>query len=300
MDELLRGRLDLGAGDDPLGEAREHLARAGLDEALRAGVVQRGERLAPADGADERLGELLADVRERLRGRAGEDGEGAARAARPRRARRGTAATAGSIEGEWNAPATGRRIVRLPSSRGLGLGGARSGRGRRRGRSGPGALSLATVRPAALGDLRRPRPRRRRRARSSSRRASASAIRRPRSTTSSSASSAVRTPAAARAASSPSEWPAAAAARVVGSARQPAIEAQKMAGCWKRVLSSTRAKGSSPTSSRQRSSSSGPRCATRSRMSGVWDPCPGKSTAVGTTGTTPPLPTRVRDSVTVR
>src|SRR5215213_8691791 len=66
IDELLGGRLDLGAGDDPLGEAREHLARPHLDEALRAGRMQRGERLAPADGADERLGELLADVRERL------------------------------------------------------------------------------------------------------------------------------------------------------------------------------------------------------------------------------------------
>ena len=32
-------------------------------------------------------------------------------------------------------------------------------------------------------------------------------------------------------------------------AAQPAIEAQKIAGCWKRVLSSTRGKGSSPTSS---------------------------------------------------
>src|SRR4029079_242542 len=74
--ELLGGRLDLRAGDDPLGEAREHLAGTGLDEALRAGVVQRRERLAPADGADERLGELLADVLERLRGRAGDDGEG--------------------------------------------------------------------------------------------------------------------------------------------------------------------------------------------------------------------------------
>src|SRR5215203_3111295 len=53
MDEVLRGRLDRRAGDDPLGEAREHLARADLDEALRAGVVQRGEGLAPADGADQ-------------------------------------------------------------------------------------------------------------------------------------------------------------------------------------------------------------------------------------------------------
>ena len=75
-------------------------------------------------------------------------------------------------------------------------------------------------------------------------RSSASAIRRPRRTTSSSASSTVSTPAAASAASSPSEWPAAApGATSSARPRQPAIEAQKMAGCWKRVLSSTRANG---------------------------------------------------------
>src|SRR5215217_3386908 len=62
MDELLGGRLDLRAGEDPLGQAREHLPGTDLDEALRAGVVQRGEGLAPADGADEGVGELLANV----------------------------------------------------------------------------------------------------------------------------------------------------------------------------------------------------------------------------------------------
>src|SRR5687768_5694427 len=48
IDEVLGGCLDLGARDDPLGEAREHLAGTGLDVALGAGLVQRGERLAPA------------------------------------------------------------------------------------------------------------------------------------------------------------------------------------------------------------------------------------------------------------
>src|SRR5215207_8155424 len=75
IDELLGGRLDLRAGDDPLGQAREHLAGTDLDEALRAAVVQCRERLAPADGADEGGRELLADVRERLGRRAGDDGE---------------------------------------------------------------------------------------------------------------------------------------------------------------------------------------------------------------------------------
>src|SRR3954466_15318760 len=46
MDGLIR-RLDLRAGDDPLGQPREHLAGADLDEPLGAGRVQRGERLAP-------------------------------------------------------------------------------------------------------------------------------------------------------------------------------------------------------------------------------------------------------------
>ena len=62
--------------------------------------------------------------------------------------------------------------------------------------------------------------------------------------------------------------------------------AQKIAGWAKRVLSCTRAKGSSPTSSTQRSSSSGRCCATASRMSGVWLPCPGKSNAMSVVGFT--------------
>src|SRR5215211_4854714 len=49
----LRRSLDLGAGDDPLREPRQHLARPDLDEAPRAGVVHRGEGLTPADGADQ-------------------------------------------------------------------------------------------------------------------------------------------------------------------------------------------------------------------------------------------------------
>src|SRR5918994_2778886 len=75
IDELLGGRLDLGARDDPLGEAREHLAGPDLDEALGAGVVQSGEGLPPADGADERCRQLFADVREGLGRGAGDDGE---------------------------------------------------------------------------------------------------------------------------------------------------------------------------------------------------------------------------------
>src|SRR5215211_8916983 len=55
--------------------------------------------------------------------------------------------------------------------------------------------------------------------------------------------------------------------------------AQKIAGWAKRVLSSTRGNGSSPTSSTTRSRRSGARRATWSRISGVWLPWPGNSTA---------------------
>src|SRR5215218_10934246 len=73
--DALRGGLDLRAGHDPLGEPGQHLAGADLDEARRAGVVHGGERLAPADGADQRARELVAYVGERLGRGAGEDGE---------------------------------------------------------------------------------------------------------------------------------------------------------------------------------------------------------------------------------
>src|SRR3954471_9775385 len=70
MRDLHVDRFDLGAGDDPLAEARQHLAGADLDEAAGAGLVQRGERLAPADRVRQRGGELGAHVLERLRARA--------------------------------------------------------------------------------------------------------------------------------------------------------------------------------------------------------------------------------------
>ena len=142
-------------------------------------------------------------------------------------------ATAGAIAGEWKAPATGRRMARLPRSPAISS--ARSKLALSPASTiWPGALSLATVSSAAsaisaasaasapTSAIIEPR-------------SSASAISRPRSTTSSSASSTDRTSAAASTASSPSEWPAPAlGCRSPASACQPAIEAQKMAGCWKR------------------------------------------------------------------
>src|SRR5207237_74682 len=56
--------------------------------------------------------------------------------------------------------------------------------------------------------------------------------------------------------------------------------AQKIAGCWKAVLCSTRRNGSSPTSLMQRSSSAGSCASTAARMSAVWLPWPGKRIAV--------------------
>ncbi len=184
-------------------------------------------------------------------------------------------ATDGSISGEWNAPATSSRITRVPRSAAIRsvLSSASTSPERT---TWPGALSLATVTPPSAAISR---------ASSSDAPTSASIeplraspIRRPRRTTSSSASSRLSTPAAVSAASSPSEWPAPALG-CRSSASQPTTDAQKMAGCAKRVFSSTRAKGSSPTSSVTFSSSSGARWATRSRISGVWLPCPGKSAA---------------------
>src|SRR5215207_432426 len=67
--------LDLRSVDDPLAQPGQHLAGADLDEARGAGVVQSGERLAPADRADQRARQLVADVGERRRRGAREDGE---------------------------------------------------------------------------------------------------------------------------------------------------------------------------------------------------------------------------------
>src|SRR5215208_8218470 len=53
-----RGALRIGGLlGDAAGHLRQHGAGAGLDEVLGAGFEQREERLAPADGADQRLGE---------------------------------------------------------------------------------------------------------------------------------------------------------------------------------------------------------------------------------------------------
>src|SRR3954469_3285975 len=184
-------------------------------------------------------------------------------------------ATAGSMAGEWNAPATSRRMTRVPRSCAAASVLSRASR-LPDSTTWPGALSLATVTPpsaaiACASSSEAPTS-------ASIEPLRASPIRRPRRTTSSRASSRLSTPAATSAASSPSEWPAPALG-CRSSASQPVTEAQKMAGCAKRVFSSTRAKGSSPTSSVTRSSRSGARWATRSRISGVWLAWPGKSAA---------------------
>src|SRR5215210_4628626 len=58
--------LDLRAvREDALAQAGEHLARADLDEAGGASRAEGEHRLAPADRAGQRGGELRADVRER-------------------------------------------------------------------------------------------------------------------------------------------------------------------------------------------------------------------------------------------
>src|SRR3954447_5774036 len=64
-----------GLARDALRELGEHVAGPGLDEVLGARVEHRAERLAPADGAGQRGGELGAHVGERRGGRARVDGE---------------------------------------------------------------------------------------------------------------------------------------------------------------------------------------------------------------------------------
>src|SRR5215216_6427511 len=69
-------RLDLRAvGEDALAESGEHLAGADLDVAAAAGVLQGEHRLAPADRAGQRGGELGTDVGERRGARARDDRE---------------------------------------------------------------------------------------------------------------------------------------------------------------------------------------------------------------------------------
>src|SRR4051794_6600484 len=115
----------------------------------------------------------------------------------------------------------------------------------------------------------------------------------PRRATRRSASSSSMAPAAASALNSPSEWPAAAVG-VTSRVLNPARLAQKIAGCWKRVPSSTRANGSSPTTSSARATRSGRTAWAAARMSSVWLPWPGKTTAVrsasGMSHTVPPPP----------
>src|SRR5215216_2046913 len=75
MGELLGRGFDGAVGEDALAQAGEHRAGTDLDEPARAGLVQGEHGLAPAHGPRERGGQLGAEVRERLRGRAREHWE---------------------------------------------------------------------------------------------------------------------------------------------------------------------------------------------------------------------------------
>ena len=119
MDESFSGSLERDALEDALAHPGEHLAGADLDEGgARRPRAGRSRSRASAPAAISAPASSSRTSVERRGARAGEDGEARARGTRPRPARRGTAPTAGSIAGEWNAPATSRRIAR-----GLALGG---------------------------------------------------------------------------------------------------------------------------------------------------------------------------------
>ena len=232
-------------------------ARARLDEARGAGVGSARQRLAPAHRV--RSARSASSARTSANGARWrrEDGEAGARRSRPRSSAARNGSTAGSIA------ASGRRRRRRAAGR------ARRARGRppRRSSSAPrspdehdlaGRVVVGDGDAGGLRDrLARPR---------ACRRSSASiepASSRPRPSACRAARRAARasssgsTPAAASAASSPSEWPAAHLGLGVAQLVQPASSAQKIAGWAKRVDSSTRGKGSSPTSSMQRSNRSG-------------------------------------------
>ena len=267
MDESFSWGLERHALEDALPHPGEDLAGADLDEGGRTGLVHGDDGLAPAHGPVRALASSArtsvngAALAQEKTGKAGSAISTSSSAAR-------NGAAAGSIAGEWNAPATSRRMTRVLRSFATASVASSASTGPDK-TIWPGALSLATVTPPASAISRassRLAP-----TRASIEPLRASPIRRPRRTTSSSASSRLSTPAATSAASSPSEWPAPKLGRR-SSASQPTTEAQKIAGCAKRVFSSTRAKGSSPTSSVTFSSSSGARWETRSRMSGVWLP----------------------------
>ena len=156
-------------------------------------------------------------------------------------------ATAGSMDGEWKAPATSSGIARTPYSRAASSASASLSRSPE-STTWPGALSLATVtlggrgdRPRVVGGAAEQREHR----------AAVVGLGHQAAAQHDEAQRVVERSGRRRRASapsSPSEWPAAMAGST-SSAVQPATQAQKMAGCAKRVLSSTRSKGSSPTSS---------------------------------------------------
>ena len=205
---LQAGGLDLRAvGEDALAEAREHLAGADLDVAGAAGLLAgRASSRASGPGWSARRRARRGRPRTAWWRRRRRPGSGARRSPCSR-APRVKGATAGSISGEWNAPATLSLSARRPWSRASSSASASASRVPE-STTWPGALSLATVTPACPAI-----------SRASSSVAptsasiepvsSASAIRRPRRTTSSSAASRSSTPAAASAASSPRLWPAA-------------------------------------------------------------------------------------------
>ena len=202
-----------GRRQGPLDEAGEHGAGAELDEPVDAGGAQGEQRLAPAHGAQEVLGELA-----RGRPRTGAalpleyTGISIALTGVPSSAARRRSA-AGSMSGEWNAPVTSRRRARAPVSSRATSSAASSASTGPDSTSWPGALSLATTRPRRSASARTSRDSPPSIAIMPPARCSpASAMASARSSTSLTASSKWSAPAATRAAYSPSEWPAAAIA----------------------------------------------------------------------------------------
>ena len=109
----------------------------------RASIVSRQRT-----GAVSAVGELLADVLERPRGRAGDDGDARLVRARRRRARRGTAATARLHRGRVEGAGDVERQRAHARARGRSRAASASASRAPERTTWPGALSLATVTPA--------------------------------------------------------------------------------------------------------------------------------------------------------
>ena len=246
----------------------------------RRGGAGRADHVDPADRAESvhrpaRRARRRTDARSRTRSR----GCGA-RARSTSASTRRKPSTAGSICGEWKAPATGSGVLRMPSAA------ASAALERVRGRPAPpGGGSCRWPGHAAV---RAPAARPRRASRftaimPASDASAASCISRPRAATTAGRPRGLSAPAAARAVISPSEWPARADRLSSPRPCPPRRPAPRSTGraAGRRWPRRRGRRGRRRTARRPAPPASGSAASAASRMPGRWLPWPGNSTAVG-------------------